>query len=175
MKARGKKLLTAVLLGGLCTGGLIWFCPYERENRNHTVCEVINSLPCYRGKVITIRGVVYYGGTHGWTLGDISDDEVCVKWGKEKWPSGINLVWASFETDSVRKSWALIEKLSNHKPDLTFAATVTGELRARWWTTLYRNKKEKWFYGNGYGHLGQFPAELIVSNITDLQVIETRK
>src|ERR1700731_1368807 len=58
-----------------------------------SVCEVLSNLEAYRGKVVTIRGILGGGMRHGWVLQDGCKDEpfVHVKTQGHAWPPSIAL------------------------------------------------------------------------------------
>jgi hypothetical protein len=135
-----------------------------------TVCELLDGAALYRGTTVIVTGIVWFG------LRDNCPKALIT--GGHHWPSAINLAdsdyarhgdrkGVTFETD--RKSWDLL--------DGTLRAVAGKARRAEVWITVsgefeapvsYIRKDGK--VVGGYGHLGVYPAELIVRRILDISV-----
>jgi hypothetical protein len=131
-----------------------------------TVCDLFKSPLAYRGKIVSITGV-YWGGLR----------QSCVEpfvTAGHAWPSAINLTDSQaaaqrgnpvpFETDY--RSWDELDKtvIREAKAGLRGAIWVkmTGQLR-----TLLGDDRS---VVGGYGHLGVFPAELVVERVSDIEI-----
>lgn len=135
-----------------------------------TVCELLDGATLYRGTTVTVTGIVWFG------LRDNCPRSMIT--GGHHWPSAINLVDSdyarhenraglTFETD--RKSWDLLDSAlraaAGKEQRVEVWITVSGEFEA---PVSYLRKNGK--VVGGYGHLGIYPAELIVRRILDISV-----
>jgi hypothetical protein len=134
-----------------------------------TICELLKNVQAYRGKVVAVRGIYWYGLRQ-------SCAEPLVT-GGHAWPSALNLVdtaaarseaeTPAFKTD--RSSWDRLDELvvreakAGQREEIW--ATVVGFVRAP--VTYIRDGKVV----GGYGHLGAFPAELVVEHISDVSIM----
>jgi hypothetical protein len=134
-----------------------------------TVCEVLKDPPRYRGKLVRVTGV-YWNGLRE------SCREPLVT-GNHTWPSALNLADTDFpasanETVSFRtdqKSWKDLEeivlreaKAGQHEE---ICVTLVGVLRAP-----QSYIRENGQIVGGYGHLGVFPAELVVERVSGVTI-----
>jgi len=149
-----------------------------------TVCEILSNLDTYRGKMITIRGVMIGGHRHGWTLYDYDQGQNgcpdVLKRGL-RWPSSISLSWPTdpnpedgpiiFQPDlgMIERSLAKIQKIQG-SDDVWIIATIHGELRARNDIVIFHGDDGS-YYGSGYGPGGQDPAQLMIERVSDLQSV----
>jgi len=129
-----------------------------------SVCELSKDFPGYRGKVVTVRGVYYYG----------LRQQCAGKCAVGLWPSFINLEGG---TDNA---WAAIAKVER---DVEAEAKRTGK-RFEIWVTVVGSFQTRartspvgpcdWKSSRfpGYGHLGAFPAQIIVKMFRDIEVRE---
>lgn len=134
-----------------------------------TVCELLKNPPAYRDQVVTVRGIYWYG------LRERCREQLVT--GDHTWPSAIDMVDADspvsdgvaahFKTDSM--SWERLDQAvrkvaaSGKKREIWI--TVTGMIRA---PVSYRRRDGE--IVGGYGHLGVFPAQLVVKEIGDVAV-----
>lgn len=156
-------------------------------DRPLSVCEVLPQLGQHRGKMVRLTGVMI-GGQHGSALFDLVEAE-CPQLLRQgtTWPAGIYLVWPSQntvedgprtflpDTDGIRRNLAAIKLRMKERNDLLIKATFVGELRARNDIQISWNPHDGgWFGGDGYGHLGQYRAQLVIKTVTDARTIERR-
>lgn len=142
----------------------------ERPAQVISVCELLKNLASYRGRIVAVRGIEYYG------LRARSCPEEFVTGGR-RWPWALDLVHSSdfhageepvdFVTDEV--SWAewgdtlMREAKRGLRGEVWI--TVLGKVRA---PREYVRADGKVF--GGYGHLGALPAQLVVKRIFDIEV-----
>jgi len=128
-----------------------------------TVCEVLQDLSSYRGKNIEIRGV--------WAGAYLIDDCAQLKTGGHIWPNAILTV----EPDDVRTqdpvSWRMdanaYRRAVRTMNRSTVRATFVGRLDARARLFVVTEGVPEPVPG-GFGHLGQFPARLVIGTIKDV-------
>ncbi len=126
-----------------------------------SVCELSSDYAGFGDKVVTVRGVYYYG----------LRQECTQKCKTGLWPSFINLEGGADET------WAALAKAER---DVEAEAKRSGKRFEIWVTVVGRLQtvakrsrlgpcdRKNW--GPGYGHLGVFPAQIIVESIRDIEV-----
>ncbi|MGA2147281.1 MAG: hypothetical protein ABSH49_20235 [Bryobacteraceae bacterium] len=127
-----------------------------------SVCELSKDFPGFRDKVVTVRGVYYYG----------LRQECAEKCKDGLWPSFIDLEGSTNET------WAALAKSER---DVETEAKRSGKRFELWVTVVGRLQtrakrsalgpcdRKSWGLG-GYGHLGAFPAQIIVESFRDIEV-----
>jgi len=124
-----------------------------------SVCELSRDFFAYRDQVVTVRGVYYYGLRQGCP-------QKCVN---GIWPSFIDLEGgeqASWDALSKVDQRVEIEAKSTGKR-FEIWVTVTGRLRTRAkHSRLGPCDRKSW--GLGYGHLGVFPARIVVETFGDI-------
>jgi len=126
-----------------------------------SVCELSKDLFAFQDKVVTVRGIFYYG----------LRQQCPQKCTDGLWPSFIDLKGAN------GLSWADLAKALREVESEAKATgkrfeiwvTVVGRLR----TTAKRSPlgpcdRKKW--GLGYGHLNVFPAQIDVDSFRDIEV-----
>ncbi len=163
-------LVCAVCLTGACCGARV-----ERNSASVerppsvSVCDVIKDPTAYRGRMVAVTGVYWYGLRQACA-------EPLVTAG-HTWPSALEFVDSSeagqtgepvsFQTDL--RSWDDLNKtvIREAKAGRRGAiwVKITGKLLA----------PEKYIEDGrlvtlGYGHLGVFPAELVVESVSDIEV-----
>lgn len=136
-----------------------------------TVCSVLADLKSFTGSKVLIRGI-YWNGLR----------QPCAEpliFGGRTWPQALNLVTSSFpgvpESAKLKTdidSWDRLDRLvldeARKKRRGEIWVTVSGIVQG----------PEKHSEGNsvqvgGYGHLGAFPAQLVVERIADVVVKPT--
>ena len=135
------------------------------------VCEVLENLPRYRGKTITVRGMLYQSREIT-ALGDTPCKQPLMT-GDYQWPPALDLEYSSyrpsdesavtFQTDlgNVDTTSAEIRTLRKKAPGGDVWVTVVGYLRAKDKYNVFLGGDRKW-HGQGYGHLGTYPAQLVI-------------
>ena len=159
------------------------------QTKTLTVCEVLNDIDDYRGKIIAVRGIVF-SSYHGSGLADYERRECpgLSKAGKQ-WPSSIYLTWHDATPEDGSRGFvpdaknieqtlsevnsAIEKSRSQGEHSLTYIATFIGELRSR--RDILIKKRESGAYaGNGYGQLGRYPAHLVIKSVGDPQLVDFR-
>jgi hypothetical protein len=137
-----------------------------------SVCELLRNIAAYRGKVVSIRGIYWYG------LRAPCAEPLITK--GHKWPSALNLAAA----DAPRRGGEfppLTTDLSswNHLDEFVLREAKTGRRKEIWITVVGLVRAPTTYIRDngavvgGYGHLGVFPAELVVQRISDISVVPT--
>lgn len=146
------------------------------------VCDVASSLSMYSNKVVAVRGE-FFSGRHGAT---VARTECKRPSPFKEFGSGlaINLAFPDddttqeaavrFEVDkgSVRRLERAISDARDRSDignELTVIATFVGVLRVRAHFKLNQEPNGE-YDGNGYGHLGRYPAELVLRKVTDVHI-----
>lgn len=150
-----------------------------------SVCQVLSQTSLHRGKIVRVEGVML-GGYHGSALFDrtVAECPILKKRGT-RWPAGISLVWPTQRTlddgprtfqpdnESIDRNLAGTRQQMRDREDLLLSATFVGELRARRGIRISWTPDDGgWFGGDGYGHLGQYPAQLVIQTVIDATTIE---
>ena len=138
-----------------------------------SVCELSKDYPRFRDKVVTVRGVYYYG----------LRQECAQTCSSGIWPSFINLdggtevTWANIA--KTEREVEIEAKRSGKRFEIW--VTVTGRLltRSTFWD---KGSQCDWAkigpgrYGQpGYGHLGAFPAQIQVERFSSIEVKQNPK
>ena len=154
-----------------------------------SVCDVLSNLNHYRGKLVTIQGILRGATRHGWFLQDNAKDKPCAAMEGQgrNWPPEISLAQfthgvdledgpANVESDTaqIESMLAAPKRIVKGRDDLMIVATFIGELRSRKGIRIIRTK-EGWYQGDGYAQSGQYPALLVVKNVQDVKVVEKNK
>jgi hypothetical protein len=142
-----------------------------------TVCEVLTDLQKYRGKIIQIRG--------RW-LGTSLDGRDCapLRTGDYMWESGIAIAmpsWLILEKEGTPATWSLDQRaydraerelrLQATRYNRDIIVTFIGRLDAREeGLVTFRGGDEK-LHGLGYGHLGVYPAQLVIVTVKDIVAV----
>jgi len=178
-------MFRALLLKKSLLLGVFLIYPASAAERPLSVCETLSNLRFYRGKVITITGILGGGTRHGWILKDRLDDEPCrnLEAQGRTWPAAIVLAEytngsdledgpADFESETMQIESLLSEpkKIIQGRADLVIAATFVGQLRSRKGVNIQRSK-DGWYVGDGYGQSGQYPALLVLKRAREVRVI----
>lgn len=126
-----------------------------------SVCQLSKDYPRFRDKLVTVRGVYYYG----------LRQECPQSCADGVWPSFINVEGGS------DAAWAALAKA--HR-ELEAEAKRTGKRFELWVTVVGRLETRARYprlspcdrnsWGSGYGHLGVFPAQIVVENFSDIEI-----
>jgi hypothetical protein len=153
------------------------------EGKPLSVCELLGDLGRYRERVVRVRAVVAGGGRHGSYLRDIGPEAVCL--GLQKWPPAIDLVSTRQESqiegplgftpdeEGIRAIWRSIQEVAPSAEHRKVEAIFIGKIESRKGIEIHKfdeNGEPGWM-GNGYGHLGQFPAQLVLQSMDDISAI----
>jgi len=126
------------------------------------VCDLAKHLPTYRDKIVTVRGVFYYG----------LRQECPQSCASGVYPSFLDL--ASDKTAIPDEKWAEL-----YKAQQAIEADAKAGKRLELWVTLtgrVRTKVRNFPFGPcnwlrpGYGHLSAYPSELVVTAVRDIEV-----
>lgn len=139
-----------------------------------SVCDLSRDFTAWRGKMVAVRGVYYYGLRQ-------NCPQTCAN---GPWPSYLDLIGpedtptgdppAVFATDE--STWAELAKVRQAvERDAKLGkraeiwVTVLGQLRAR----EHRSPAGPcdMMAGGHYGHLGAFPAQLVVKRFSQIEVV----
>jgi hypothetical protein len=134
-----------------------------------SVCELLQNPGSYTGKRIAVRGIYWHGLREACPTKFVTAGHT--------WPSAIDLTDSRqvantkdavpFNTD--QQSWDKLDELvlreakAAHREEIW--ATVVGTLRAP--ASYIRDNGE---VTGGYGHLGVFPAQLIVERVEEVSI-----
>ncbi len=157
----------------------------EGNERVLTVCQLLKDLSSYQNRRIRLRAVVGENTYHGDYLKDADQgaaETSCP--GLRKWPAGIAVVWpkasAGTETpgasipkkEQVARAWSAIDKHARDVMSRKVTAIFVGRIESRKGIKILRivERGEPLWIGDGYGHSGQFPAQLLVQSMTDVWV-----
>lgn len=136
-----------------------------------TLCDLIKNPVGYRGRVVAVVGVYWYG------LRDVCSSRFITA--SHTWPSAIELAHSGsnipndiavpFQTDE--KSWdhlqsvVLQEARAARKEEIW--VTAVGIVQA---PASYIDKAGQ--VVGGYGHLGVFPAQLVIESISQIRIVK---
>ena len=139
-----------------------------------TVCEVLEDLAAYRGKIIEVRGE--------WQGGYLIDRCPPLRTGNHTWPNAILTVqpddfmvriqepvnWR-MDADAYNRADRDFIRAARSKEESVVKATFIGRLDARESLFLVTEGVPRPIPG-GFGHLGVFPARLVINTVKDLVV-----
>jgi hypothetical protein len=137
-----------------------------------SICDLFKDLTRYRGELVTVRGIYWHGLRQPCPDSFVTLDH--------KWPSALNLVDSDlvatqgqnvpFKTD--RKSWDVLD-------EITLREIREGRHEEIWVTAVGKLRTPEGYIrddgrvAGGYGHLGVFPAELVVQRVFDIEIKAT--
>lgn len=131
-----------------------------------SVCDLSRDFAAYRDKVVAVRGVYWY-----------CLRQACPqKCANGPWPSFLDLIGSESPGsdegawDSLDKAQRKVELEAKKGKRLEIWVTAVGQLRTRAQRSPLGpcDKIGSRYYG--YGHLGGFPAELVVKSFSDIKV-----
>jgi hypothetical protein len=135
------------------------------------VCDIVKDPSKWNGKKVRVRGYVENGLRSNFCSGSLVTEGF-------KWPAAVNLV--AVEGISSKKGAArtlgelyeMLEATDGYPSESRVYATVVGQIRAR--DRYFRVKTHYGFLGNGFGHLGFFPAEIIVEEVVHIETVRSK-
>jgi hypothetical protein len=162
-----RALVAAVFIANIVGCGTRQTAPLEScsgaepaRSKVLSLCDLSRDYAASSGKFIAVRGVYYYGLRQ-------TCAQTCAN---GPWPSFVDLVGAE---DTV---WAKLDKAQREAEREAHRGrrvevwmTVTGRLQAR----NHRSPAgpcDRVALG-GYGHLGAFPAQIVVNTVTDIELV----
>jgi hypothetical protein len=130
-----------------------------------SVCDISKDFSAYRDKFVAVRGVYYYGLRQ-------KCPQTCAT---GPWPSSIDLIgsatgrdpWA--DLDNVRR---MVELEAKKGKRFEIWVTAVGQLKTHARRSFLGPCDEIGSRYSGYGHLGSFPAQLVVKHFINIQVKE---
>jgi hypothetical protein len=134
-----------------------------------TVCELSRSFAYYAGRFVAVRGV-YYGGLRQRCSFKCFDGS--------PWPAALDLTYADNIRDGPRVGFTTDQRGWDELDRLTLAearkggrieiwVTAVGEVRA----SSEQSPLDPCVWPRiGYGHLGGFPAQLVIKEVKDIEV-----
>lgn len=147
--------LTILMLGlGIISGG-----QPRRTEPVLSVCDLAKNYGAYSNKVIAIRGVYYYG----------LREDCQQKCGTRPWPSFLDLA-GDVDWDELANTEQTVEREAKGGKRFEIWVTAHGQLKTKARPSSSDpcdNSRSP-----GYGHLGAFPAQLVVSSFSDIKVVE---
>jgi len=134
-----------------------------------SVCEILENPSGYRGKLISIRGIYWEGLREDCPHPLVTAGHV--------WPSALNLAHSDlpapagesvpFKTDA--KSWDHLQETVKREAHAGAREEIwviaVGEVRA----PVAYIRTDGQIVG-GYGHLGAYPAEFVVKEVTNIKI-----
>ena len=159
----------ALLFAGLCEYIFAQTAPPPDVRSATTICEVLKAPSIYRGKLIALRGIYWYGLRQ-------SCPEPLIT-GSHKWPMAIDIVHSDFSraggkgTDFTTDddSWDHLELFVRNEAKAgrreEIWVTVLGILQA---TPSYVKKNGEPL--SGYGYFGGYPAQLVVKTVLEISI-----
>jgi hypothetical protein len=168
--------MIVLLLGGVLSGQI---------QEPVGLCEVLRNLESYNGKIVTVRAFVTGGSRHGYYLVDNKKQIPCPSMPNSKadWPPTIDLSWPGsagleptplpFDRDTAaqEKFYDSIRKLEQQTdPERVMQATFVGQIRTRRSISIFHNKVDDVYAGNGYGQFGMHPGRLVIKTVLDITI-----
>ena len=135
------------------------------DSRPLSMCDLSKDFSAYRDKHVTVRGVYYYGLR-----------QTCPqKCADGPWPSFVNLAGEGANWEAVDRVQRTVEVQAKRGKRFEIWVTAVGQLKTQAKQSRLGpcDKIGSGYFG--YGHLGAFPAELVVESFSDIQVKENPK
>jgi len=146
-----------------------------------TVCEVLESVDEYRGKLIEVQGWLGINSWHGvaYLSQEEEDGQTCpgLKGNRVTWPGRILVIWpaddpadgpVAFRAEPGDIWRRLYYHVKKSEVGVTVKAIIEGELRSRPGIVIHRRNGARPL-GNGYGRYGDFPAELVIKRVVKIE------
>ncbi len=141
-------------------------CRPQRGQEVLTVCDLSKDFAAYSDKLVAVRGIYYWGLR-----------QACPqKCAAGPWPSFLDLTGTG--SAGSEANWGALDKAeqtaelaAKEGKRLDIWVTAVGQLRTRARRSplgLCDKIGSGWY--PGYGHLGAFPAQLVVQQFRDIQV-----
>ena len=128
-----------------------------------SVCDLSRDFTAYRDRQVAVRGV-YFNGLRQHC------PQTCAT---GPWPSFVDLVGSDAAGDAIWADLAKAERTAEREAKrgrrVEVWVTVIGKLKAS-------NRRSlvgpcDWVVNGGFGHLGVFPAQIVVEGFNDVQVV----
>ncbi|HWR53452.1 MAG TPA: hypothetical protein VN428_20260 [Bryobacteraceae bacterium] len=128
-----------------------------------TVCELSRDFTAYRNQVVPVRGVYFHG----------LRQECPQSCASGPWPSFVDLVGSDAAGDAIWAELAKAERTAEQEAKqgrrVEIRVTVRGKLNASERRSPIGPCDR--VVNSGFGHLGVFPAQIVVEAFNDVQVI----
>jgi hypothetical protein len=134
-----------------------------------SVCDVLQDPSRYRGKVVTVTGIYWNG------LCQSCPNELVT--GNKVWPSALNLSHSDTggEADEVLR-FKTNDEAFDRLMKVIRREAMAGRREEIWLTVVGQIRAPREYVlpdgslRGGYGHLGVFPAELVIQSISDISI-----
>ena len=131
-----------------------------------SVCDLSKDYGPYRDKLIAVRGVSYYGLRQ-------TCQQTCAN---GPWPSFLDLVGGDNATwDALVKAEQTVEIEAKKGKRFEVWVTAVGRLKTRARLSPLGPCDKIGSRYLGFGHLGVYPARLVVNYLSDIEIIENPK
>ena len=128
-----------------------------------TVCELSRDYTAYRNRVVAVRGIYFYGLRQ-------QCQQTCAA---GLWPSFMDLVGSDAAGDAIwaelAKAEHTAEQEAKHGRRVEIWVTVRGKLNASERRSSIGPCDR--VVNSGFGHLGAYPAQIVVEAVNDVQVV----
>jgi hypothetical protein len=128
-----------------------------------SVCDLSRDFYAYRGRLVTVRGVYFYGLRQ-------HCPQTCAA---GPWPSFLDLAGSDSAGDAIWAGVATAERTAAREAKEGRRVEVWVTVRGRLKTSEHRSPVgpcDRAVEG-GFGHLGAFPAQIVVEAIEDIQIV----
>lgn len=128
-----------------------------------TVCELSRDFAAYRDQVVAVRGV-YFSGLRQ------QCPQTCAT---GPWPSFVDLVGSDAAGDAIWVELANAERTAEQEAKRGRRVEVWVTVRGRLKASERRSPLGPCdrVVNSGFGHLGAFPAEIVVDAFNDVQIV----
>jgi len=165
------QLLILLILAGALPAGA------ENAERIYTVCEVLSRPGQFNGKLLKVRGIVEGGMEGSWLKSDECPERFYV--GGNSLPNAVSLSYQSEYGIAPPRNTVHIELVQRQiqgkvRKTNVLIMTYTGIFETRTaWKVVTSGTGENHLWG--FGHLNAFPAQLVVTDIDDPQVVVKKR
>ena len=129
-----------------------------------SVCDLAKDFPAYRNKLVTVRGVYYYG---------LRQSDCPQKCDTGALPSFLNLEGgADAEWSTLNNVERKVEADAKTGKRFEIWVTITGRLETTVHSSPLGPCDRKSWGTPGFGHLGAFPSRIVVESVKDIAVKE---
>jgi hypothetical protein len=131
-----------------------------------SVCDLSKDYGAYRDKLVAVRGVYYYGLRQ-------TCQQTCAN---GPWPSFLDMVGADNASwEALVKALHSVELEAKKGKRFEIWVTAVGQLETKARISPLGPCDTKGSGYSGYGHLGVFPAQLVIRSFSDIEIIENPK
>jgi hypothetical protein len=143
----------------------------------YTVCELLAKPEQFNGKLLKVRGIVEGGMEGAWLKSDDCPNRFHI--GENSLPNAISLSYQSEHGTAPPRNAVHIKQIEQQirgkqRKTSVLILTYTGIFETRTdWKIVTSGNGEKHLWG--FGHLNAFPAQLVVADIADPQIIAKKE